>query len=343
MLFSRNCFAMSLIPGFICTIAKASAFTPYDHIGLVVADETTGQLNLLEANMGGVTAYNLQERLTKSKASHFAVRKLVHAPSSFHHVLSKHATQLVGQPYNPSFVTMTQAYLASVTSHASPISVNYAQLQRTRRELQQTSSTTSPTAVAMTMTSHDGDDWMTALENRTTSLFSPPSPPSPPPQNIPSKGYYCSHLVASVLTSAGEYHTRSYHVIDNMTLISSLPSYHAEYHVIRPSSLHSLYVTSCIILYLPVSLSSLFNPMYINVKTTYCIVHPFSVYPFFIYAPMYVIPFMSVPSMSPFRRYLASCTPQSKLYSSRFLVNCHDQVSPYIHKPNPLVTHGFVL
>ena len=203
VLFSRNCFAMSLIPGFICTIAKASAFTPYDHIGLVVADETTGQLNLLEANMGGVTAYNLQERLTKSKASHFAVRKLIHAPSSVHHVLSKHATQLVGQPYNPSFVTMTQAYLASVTSHASPLSVNYAHLQRTRRELQQTSSSTSPTTIAMTMTPHDGDDWMTALEHRTTSLF------SPSPHNVPAKGYYCSHLVASVLTSAGEYHTRT--------------------------------------------------------------------------------------------------------------------------------------
>ena len=225
---------MSLIPGFICTVAKATAFTPYDHIGLVVADETTGQLNLLEANMGGVTAYNLQERLSKSKASHFAVRKLVHAPSSSHSVLSQLASQLVGQPYNPSFLTMTQAYLASVTSHASPLSVNYAHLQRTRRELQQTSfsSTSMPTAAttataaavaAMTGGSDSGDDWMTKLEHRTTSLFSQhqhnntPHPIStssssssssvlPSSQQQP-KGYYCSHLVAAVLTSAGRCHT----------------------------------------------------------------------------------------------------------------------------------------
>ena len=67
-----------------------------------------------------------------------------------------------------------------------------------------------------------------------------------------------------------------------MTRISSLPPYHAEYHGIRPSSLHSLYVSSCIFLYH--QLHCLIPCLSLS-RQHAVFIHPFPVYPFLFMSP----------------------------------------------------------
>jgi hypothetical protein len=113
----------------ICIAAKVSALNQYDHIGLVVEctehdDEKYkyGELYLLEANIGGVTMYPLQERIGKSKARQIAIRTL--KENSNHNItidtriklweISKNA---VGSKYDSSIINMFIALLTSYTSH----------------------------------------------------------------------------------------------------------------------------------------------------------------------------------------------------------------------------------
>jgi len=129
VLFDRPCFQMPPLASCICIAAKVSALNQYDHIGLVV--ECTehdnekykyGQLYLLEANIGGVTMYPLQERISKSKAKQIAFRKLKEKGNDNINIdtrmqLWRIAKNAVGSKYNSSTIDMTIALLTSYTSH----------------------------------------------------------------------------------------------------------------------------------------------------------------------------------------------------------------------------------
>ena len=188
LLFSRRCLSMPYIPAFICAGAKVAAWTPYDHIGVVTRSRATGQLQLLEANMGGVTAYALQERLTRSKALAFAVRKLVATGdrepdmSTARFGIQRRAAELVGRPYNPSFLDMTWALLASMTHHRTPEAAVYDQLHRAVRD------PATPPAV------------LTACQ-RQASQVNTTKAGELAAGTHPAR-YYCSHVVADVLRSA---------------------------------------------------------------------------------------------------------------------------------------------
>ncbi len=54
VLFDRNCFKMSPFGGALCAGSKFLGRTEWDHIGIVIKDEHSGQLNLLEATLSGV-------------------------------------------------------------------------------------------------------------------------------------------------------------------------------------------------------------------------------------------------------------------------------------------------
>ena len=179
VLFSRRCLSMPFVPAFICASAKLTAWTPYDHIGVVTRDPSTGRLQLLEANMGGVTAHALHERLVRSKALAFAVRKLVATGSGGGRDVSTArrdiqacAREIVGRPYNPSFLDMTRALAASVVHHGTAAAAACDHAHRVARD-----APSSPTAALAAPVADDSA--------------------------ATSRGYYCSHLVADVLVRAG--------------------------------------------------------------------------------------------------------------------------------------------
>ncbi len=76
VLFSRPCEQMDLFSSLICFGAKLLGYTEWDHLGLIIENPDTNELFLLEANRGGITILPLLQRLTKSRSTKLAVRKL---------------------------------------------------------------------------------------------------------------------------------------------------------------------------------------------------------------------------------------------------------------------------
>eukprot|EP01031_Cornospumella_fuschlensis_P042814 gene42814-52316_t len=86
----------------------------FDHIGIVVEDPETHELFLLEANVNGVTVFNLHERIIKSKATVFAVRKMMGDRAlEFRRNLWKLAQQYQFRKYNSNMFSLIEATVAS--------------------------------------------------------------------------------------------------------------------------------------------------------------------------------------------------------------------------------------
>ena len=117
LLFERPCSKMDIFSGFICCSAKLTAVSRYDHIG-VVAEDNNGILVLLEANMNGVTARPLLERLQRTSAISFTVRKLLGPkPPAFKAALRELTNQAVGKQYNSSITSMLQGLVVGYYEH----------------------------------------------------------------------------------------------------------------------------------------------------------------------------------------------------------------------------------
>lgn len=76
VLFNRPCSQMSFFGALICFSTKMLAQSSWDHIGVVLKDES-GDLFLLEAGIKGVVVHPLIERLKRSKSKDIALRKLL--------------------------------------------------------------------------------------------------------------------------------------------------------------------------------------------------------------------------------------------------------------------------
>ncbi|RYG93697.1 hypothetical protein EON65_58525, partial [archaeon] len=114
LLVSRPCHKMDPISMGICYGAKLMGNSDFDHIGIVVEDPVTHELFLLEANMNGVTVFNLQHRITRSKATVFAVRKMMGDRSlEFRQNLWKLAQSFQFKQYNSNMFSLVEATIAS--------------------------------------------------------------------------------------------------------------------------------------------------------------------------------------------------------------------------------------
>jgi hypothetical protein len=164
ILFSRPCLNMSIIPAVICVAAKQSSFSSYDHIGLVVEGDpdpipnpnsngddkgldngengVKGVLYLLEANMNGVTCRRLEERLQRTTAIHYSVRKLIGSKSeAFKTKLWEESQKIVGNGYNPSFLNMANSLVCSYLAHSQSESISQTILTRIERTMNDISAT----------------------------------------------------------------------------------------------------------------------------------------------------------------------------------------------------------
>ncbi len=79
ILFSRQCTTMDMISCMICLAAKIGTgkLNGYDHIGIVVRNMDTNELEILEANVSGVTLRNLKDRLDRTRSNIIGIRKII--------------------------------------------------------------------------------------------------------------------------------------------------------------------------------------------------------------------------------------------------------------------------
>eukprot|EP00981_Chlorochromonas_danica_P000200 scaffold50_cov162-Ochromonas_danica.AAC.18 len=126
-LVSRPCHKMDMMSMAICYGAKVVGNSDWDHLGIVVEDPHTKELHLLEANLSGVSLYPLKDRILRSKASLFAVRKLLNNPGSpstseegdgteKKEALWRLAKRYHNKKYNDSFLQMAAAAVSSYKS-----------------------------------------------------------------------------------------------------------------------------------------------------------------------------------------------------------------------------------
>ena len=117
ILFNRPCFKMDALSAAICVGAKSLTMQNYDHVGIVVENPGSGELHLLEANIGGVTNHPLRERLLRTKATDIAIRKLL-GPLSLQQkkAIWELANKRATAKYNSSIVQMGAALVSSYTN-----------------------------------------------------------------------------------------------------------------------------------------------------------------------------------------------------------------------------------
>eukprot|EP01041_Mallomonas_annulata_P001146 gene1146-2213_t len=117
ILFNRPCYKMDPFSCFICYGAKASAFTSWDHVGIVVENDKS-ELFILEANANGVTCRSLIDRIRLSKTKSIAIRKLLgEKPKNMKDQLWNMSQELTGKKYNSSLPTMIAGGISSYAMH----------------------------------------------------------------------------------------------------------------------------------------------------------------------------------------------------------------------------------
>jgi hypothetical protein len=139
VLFSRKCSRMLPLPAAICVSAKVSSWTVWDHVGIVVEHPETKELLFLEANIQGITAYPLIDRIKRTSANQIAVRKLHRIDDdnvNFQSLLWNTIQKYLAFQYNSSFSHMTAAAYASYTSHLSAYAKFHDKLFTLKQELQ---------------------------------------------------------------------------------------------------------------------------------------------------------------------------------------------------------------
>lgn len=120
LLFSRPCTAMDPLSAVICMGAKTLGWTHWDHIALVVENPKTKHLYLLEANAKGVTMHLLQDRLSRTKAHSFGVRKLIGPKDDeFREKLFNYASLYKDNAYSSNFAHFSMAMIMSYISNFS--------------------------------------------------------------------------------------------------------------------------------------------------------------------------------------------------------------------------------
>lgn len=89
-----------------CVCLAAKLYGRYDHLGVVVKD-TQGRLQLLDAGFNGVAAYDLRERVKRSKAHDIAVRRLhVMRTPALEAAARAYAAEVGGRTYKQGFFQM---------------------------------------------------------------------------------------------------------------------------------------------------------------------------------------------------------------------------------------------
>jgi hypothetical protein len=123
ILFSRQCSSMDIISASICLGAKIGTLSEWDHVGIVTKgkqregeEDTDGEgvLEIVEANIGGITRRPLTKRLLRTRANKIAIRK-IHGPkgADFAQRLDRTVDWYVDKGYNASLTDMTRAWYNS--------------------------------------------------------------------------------------------------------------------------------------------------------------------------------------------------------------------------------------
>jgi hypothetical protein len=95
---------MGVVGACVCLAAKL--YGRYDHLGVVVKDPQ-GKLQLLDAGFNGVAAYDLRERVRRSKAHDIAVRRLhVARTPGLEAAARAYAAEVGGRAYKQGFFQM---------------------------------------------------------------------------------------------------------------------------------------------------------------------------------------------------------------------------------------------
>jgi hypothetical protein len=113
ILFSRKCTTMDPISASICLGAKWGTLSEWDHVGIVTRN-CEGELEIVEANIGGITRRPLDKRLVRTRANKIAIRK-IHGPKpvDFEEKLDGVIDRYLDKSYNSSFLDMSRAWYSS--------------------------------------------------------------------------------------------------------------------------------------------------------------------------------------------------------------------------------------
>jgi hypothetical protein len=113
LLFSRRCSSMDMLSASICLGAKLGTFSPWDHVGIVTRNGE-GVLEIVEANLGGITRRPLEQRLLRTRADKVAIRKISGPkPEGFDERLDGVIERYLSKSYNSSFLDMSRAWFHS--------------------------------------------------------------------------------------------------------------------------------------------------------------------------------------------------------------------------------------
>ena len=122
ILFDRPCITMDVTSATICYLAKASVASNWDHVGVVVENESS-ELYLLEANVNGVTCRPLIDRLRRSRSQKIAIRKLYSSNDKILNEVRENlwvfAQYSSNKRYNSSPKEMSFATLKSYANHGT--------------------------------------------------------------------------------------------------------------------------------------------------------------------------------------------------------------------------------
>jgi hypothetical protein len=113
ILFSRQCSSMDMLSASICLGAKLGTLSSWDHVGIVTRNHD-GQLEIVEANLGGITRRPLEQRLLRTRANKVAIRKISGPkPEGFDGKLDLVIERYLNKNYNSSFFDMSRAWFHS--------------------------------------------------------------------------------------------------------------------------------------------------------------------------------------------------------------------------------------
>lgn len=134
MLFDRPCHSLGMYGGILCSFAKLSTKSRWDHIGIVV--HSGGNLEVLEASLNGVKTYSLRERIQKSRSKYIALRKLELPPEQqfwfrrqAEQNLQAFTASMLGTPYEDNVMNFLRAIWDTASEQkAVEVSVSLARL-----------------------------------------------------------------------------------------------------------------------------------------------------------------------------------------------------------------------
>lgn len=226
LLVCRPCHRMDLFTMSLCYGAKVLGNTDWDHLGIVVEDPESHELFLLEANANGVTLYPLRDRLQRSKATMFAVRKLMGSrDAAYKQSLWELAHRYNFRKYNDSYFHLTSAMLASYQTFFSQVhtlSLSQRRLQAdvnvlTKHLQQHTQPPAGQVSLLDAVAVHRRAELLQEIsltEARLAALSALSPAPTTPATDSNSK-YFCSQLVAEILIELNgmSAHRLPYHYI----------------------------------------------------------------------------------------------------------------------------------